>query len=163
VTSTFLGSSSGLRLRHDQPAGQLEINAKSAERLAALPLTLRNDPWAPGLECAPFVIAHASGRDSSVFDNGFPLAPTDWISGGKLAGLAQTRHSVQRAALAVAPAIGNLIMAAPDATASLDDMIARTERGLLLTCLWYIRPVNPQSLLVTVSPGTGSTWWKRAR
>ena len=28
MTSTFLGSSSGLRLRHDQPAGQLEINAK---------------------------------------------------------------------------------------------------------------------------------------
>ena len=28
-------------------------------------------------------------------------------------------------------------------------MIARTERGLLLTCLWYIREVDPQSLLVT--------------
>jgi predicted Zn-dependent protease len=236
VTSTFLGSSSGLRLRHDQPSGQVEINAKSAdltrsawaglgtadfagidvagleaglarqldwasrraelpagryetllppaavadlmiylhwsagaqdaldgrtvfskpgggtrvgERLAALPLTLRSDPRAPGLECAPFVIAHASGRDSSVFDNGLPLAPTDWISGGKLAALTQTRHSARRAGLAVTPAIGNLIMTAPDATASLDDMIARTERGLLLTCLWYIRPVDPQSLLVT--------------
>ncbi len=119
------------------------------ERLAALPLTLRSDPRAPGLECAPFVIAHASGRDSSVFDNGLPLAPTDWISGGKLAALTQTRHSARRAGLAVTPAIGNLIMTAPDATASLDDMIARTERGLLLTCLWYIRPVDPQTLLVT--------------
>ena len=29
------------------------------ERLASLPLTLRSDPGAPGLECAPFVIAHA--------------------------------------------------------------------------------------------------------
>jgi predicted Zn-dependent protease len=51
--------------------------------------------------------------------------------------------------MAATPAIGNLILAAPDATASLDDMIARTERGLLLTCLWYIRLVDPQSLLVT--------------
>ena len=28
-------------------------------------------------------------------------------------------------------------------------MIARTERGLLLTCLWYIREVDPVTLLLT--------------
>ena len=28
-------------------------------------------------------------------------------------------------------------------------MIAATERGLLLTCLWYIREVDPQTLLLT--------------
>jgi predicted Zn-dependent protease len=28
-------------------------------------------------------------------------------------------------------------------------MIANTERGLLLTCLWYIREVDPQTLLLT--------------
>jgi predicted Zn-dependent protease len=28
-------------------------------------------------------------------------------------------------------------------------MIAGTERGLLLTCLWYIREVDPASLLLT--------------
>jgi predicted Zn-dependent protease len=49
----------------------------------------------------------------------------------------------------VTPAIGNLTLVAPDAAASLDDMIARTDRGLLLTCLWYIREVDPQSLLLT--------------
>ena len=31
VTSTFLGTSTGLRLRHDQPAGKVELNAKSAD------------------------------------------------------------------------------------------------------------------------------------
>ena len=31
VTSTFLGTTSGLRLRHDQPTGRLELNAKSAD------------------------------------------------------------------------------------------------------------------------------------
>src|SRR5690606_17321979 len=30
-TTTFLGSSRGLRLRHDQPTGRLELNAKSAD------------------------------------------------------------------------------------------------------------------------------------
>src|SRR6201999_2170466 len=31
LTSTFLGTSSGLRLRHDQPTGKVELNAKSAD------------------------------------------------------------------------------------------------------------------------------------
>ena len=30
-----------------------------------------------------------------------------------------------------------------------DEMVARTERGLLLTCLWYIREVDPATLLCT--------------
>jgi predicted Zn-dependent protease len=49
----------------------------------------------------------------------------------------------------VTPAISNLILEVGAAAASLDDMIARTGRGLLLTCLWYIREVDPQTLLLT--------------
>jgi predicted Zn-dependent protease len=33
--------------------------------------------------------------------------------------------------------------------ATLDDMVAQTERGLLLTTLWYIREVDPTTLLLT--------------
>ena len=47
------------------------------------------------------------------------------------------------------PPVGNLVLALPGATASLDDMIAGTDRGLLLTCLWYIREVDPVTLLLT--------------
>jgi predicted Zn-dependent protease len=35
------------------------------------------------------------------------------------------------------------------ATGSIDDLVASTERGLLLTCLWYIREVDPQTMLLT--------------
>jgi predicted Zn-dependent protease len=238
VTSTFLASSAGLRLRHDQPSGKVELNAKTAdlehsawagaatsdftdtdarglaaglaqrlswakrrvdlppgryqtvlppsavadlmvylywsagakdaidgrtvfskpgggtrvgERLAALPLTLRSDHRAGRLQCAPFVIARASSRESSVFDNGLPLQPTEWISGGSLAALVQTRHTAELSGLPVTPAIGNLILeaAGPAASASVADMVAGTGRGLLLTCLWYIREVDPQTLLLT--------------
>jgi predicted Zn-dependent protease len=236
MTSQFLGSSTGLRLRHDQPAGQAELNAKSAdlarsawagvatrdfkdvsvadmqaglatqldwaarqielpaghyetllspgavadllvymywsagakdaidgrtvfstpgggtrvgERLAGLPLTLRSDPGAAGLECAPFVIAHASSRESSVFDNGLALAPTEWISRGELAALTQTRHSAALSGLPVTPAIGNLILEVPGSALPIAEMIAGTRRGLLVTCLWYIREVDPQTLLLT--------------
>jgi hypothetical protein len=32
---------------------------------------------------------------------------------------------------------------------SIDDLVAATDRGLLLTCLWYIRLVDPTTLLLT--------------
>ncbi len=49
----------------------------------------------------------------------------------------------------VTPAIDNLVLEVEGATASEADLIAGTERGLLLTCLWYIREVDAQSLLLT--------------
>ena len=241
VTSTFLGTSAGVRARHDQPTGRLELNAKSAdlersawagvatrdftdvdvavvdaglaerlswqsrrvelpagryetlmpptavsdmltymywsagardagegrtvfsnsgagsgeqstrvgERLSPLPLDLFSDPSYPGLECAPFVVAHASGRDSSVFDNGLPSPRASWLSSGVLSALHSSRHSAGLAGLPVTPAVDNLILSAPGASASLESMIASTKRGLLLTCLWYIRLVDPQTLLLT--------------
>jgi predicted Zn-dependent protease len=120
------------------------------ERLSALPVTLSSDPRAESLRCAPFVIAHASGADSSVFDNGLPLDRTDWVRDGSLAALVSSRHSAAAAGVPATPAIDNLTFAtsAPDAP-SLEQMIASTGRGLLLTCLWYIREVDPQTLLLT--------------
>ncbi|HEV3380510.1 MAG TPA: metallopeptidase TldD-related protein [Trebonia sp.] len=237
VTSTFLGTSAGVRLRYDQPAGRLELNAKSrdlsrsawagaatrdftdvdvaaldasltqrlswqerrlelpagryetilpptatsdlmaclywsagvrdaregrtvfsragggtriGERLSPLPVSLFSDPEYPGLQCAPFVVAHASGRDSSVFDNGLASPRESWVTDGVLTALHSSRYSAGLAGLPAAPAVDNLIMSGgPDATASLESMIASTSRGLLLTCLWYIREVDPQTLLLT--------------
>ncbi|MEU9403405.1 metallopeptidase TldD-related protein [Streptomyces sp. NPDC048242] len=235
MVSTYLGTSTGLRLRHDQPTGTLELNAKSpdrtrsawagrstrdfkdvdpaaldaelavrlgwaerrvelpagryetllppsavadlliyqlwsssgrdaaegrtvfskpgggtrvGDRLSELPLTLRSDPNEPGLECAPFVVAHSSGGDQSVFDNGLPVHPTDWIGEGVLRNLTTTRHGAGLTGLPVAPALGNLILDGGE-DRSLDEMVANTERGLLLTCLWYIREVDPATLLLT--------------
>ncbi|MFD3560727.1 metallopeptidase TldD-related protein [Streptomyces sp. NPDC058686] len=235
LVSSYLGTSTGLRLRHDQPNGTLEVNAKSpdrtrsawagrstrdfkdvdpgaldaelaqrldwarrrvelpagryetllpptavadlliyqmwsaaardavegrtvfskpgggtriGERLTELPLTLRSDPNEPGLESAPFVLAHASGDSASVFDNGLPLTATDWVREGELARLTTTRHSAGLTGLPVAPAIDNLILDGGE-DRSLDEMVAATGRGLLLTCLWYIREVDPATLLLT--------------
>ena len=48
----------------------------------------------------------------------------------------------------MAPAIDNLILDGGE-DRSLEEMVASTERGLLLTCLWYIREVDPATLLLT--------------
>jgi predicted Zn-dependent protease len=84
-----------------------------------------------------------------VFDNGLPLGPTDWITEGNLNALLQTRHSAAVTGLPVTPFVDNLEMSAPGTTDSVDDIVRATKRGLLLTCLWYIREVDPQTLLLT--------------
>jgi predicted Zn-dependent protease len=47
------------------------------------------------------------------------------------------------------PAVDNLGLTVDGARGSVDDLVAGVERGLLLTCLWYIREVDPQTLLLT--------------
>ncbi|MFF3381187.1 metallopeptidase TldD-related protein [Streptomyces sp. NPDC002680] len=235
LVSSYVGTSTGLRLRHDQPNGTLELNAKSpdrtrsawagrstrdfkdvdpaaldaelavrlgwaerrielpagryetllpptavadlliyqlwsasardaaegrtvfskpgggtriGEKLTELPLTLRSDPNEPGLEASPFLLAHSSGDDQSVFDNGLPLSATEWIREGELNRLITSRHTAGLTGLPVSPAIGNIVLDGGE-DKSLEEMVANTERGLLLTCLWYIREVDPATLLLT--------------
>lgn len=119
------------------------------DRLSRHPVTLWSDPAEPGLECAPFVVAHASGAHQSVFDNGLPFARTDWIADGTLTALQQTRNSADLTGLSMTPVVDNLAMSVAGGTGTADDLVAGVERGLLLTCLWYIREVDPQNLLLT--------------
>lgn len=119
------------------------------ERVAAPGVHLHSDPAYAGLECAPFVVTAASGNTASVFDNGMPLGATDWIRDGELTALAQTRHSAAMTEQPVTPAVDNLVLDAAGGAGSMADLVAGTERGLLLTCLWYIREVDPQTLLLT--------------
>jgi predicted Zn-dependent protease len=119
------------------------------ERLSDVPLTLRSDPAMAGQESAPFVVTGSSSRMASVFDNGSPIGSTDWIRDGELAALIQTRHSAALTGLPFTPFVDNLELVAPGASGDVADLVASTDRGLLLTCLWYIREVDPQTLLLT--------------
>ena len=127
------------------PEGGTQIG----EPLTTLPLTLRSDPGYSGLECLPFVVAESSsGGTTSVFDNGLPLQPTTWITDGRVTQLVRHRAWAARTGQPPAEAIDNLILEGAG-SASLEEMIAGTERGLLLTCLWYILEVDPEQLLLT--------------
>jgi len=119
------------------------------DRLAELPLTLRSDPAAPGLETAPFQIVGASSGSASVFDNGMATPAVNWIENGVLTNLVRPRAWALRTTAPATAAVDNLILEDPTATASQDEMLAATDRGLLLTTLWYIREVDPQTLLLT--------------
>jgi predicted Zn-dependent protease len=128
------------------------------EQISTLPFTLYSDPFEPGLECLPFVACGSSSGEASVFDNGLPIRRVDWIRDGRLAHLRYHRAGAARSGVEMAPYIDNLVLRAEDhgstdpgvtSGGTVDDMVARTERGLLLTCLWYIREVDPATLLLT--------------
>jgi predicted Zn-dependent protease len=126
-----------------------EGKTRIGQRLSELPITLRSDPYFPRVECLPFVDSLSTGQNVSlVFDGGLDIVGVDWISDGVLTELVRNRGQAARTGLEPTPPADNLIMEG-GGTASLADMIARTERGLLLTCLWYIREVDPERLLLT--------------
>jgi predicted Zn-dependent protease len=236
LTTTYLGTSAGTRVRHVQPAGHLTVTAKTADlaastwvgratrdfsdvdvpavddelrrRLAwsarSVPLaagrhevvlpptavadlmiyaywtmsglaahegrsvyahpghgtrvgqpfvddrvTLASDPGLRGLACADALVTSASSPFASVFDNGLPVGPTAWVDRGTLRALVQTRHSAELTGLPVTPYVGNLHLSVEGGTGDVDDLVARTEDGVLLTSLWYLREVDPTTLLLT--------------
>ena len=85
--------------------------------------------------------------DASVFDNGMDIGRVDWIRDGAINALAYPRASAAEFGVPVAVAANNLLMTG--GAAELADMVAGTEHGLLLTTLWYIREVDPTTLLLT--------------
>jgi predicted Zn-dependent protease len=117
------------------------------EKLTDLPLTLYSDPTASGLACTPFVATSSSSETLSIFDNGLNIGRVDWIRDGVINALAYSRAAAEEFSAPVAVAADNILMTG-DST-ELADMIAATERGLLLTTLWYMREVDPTTLLLT--------------
>ncbi|HUW77158.1 MAG TPA: metallopeptidase TldD-related protein, partial [Candidatus Nanopelagicaceae bacterium] len=58
------------------------------------------------------------------------------------------RFTERETGVKAAPIIDNLVLDG-SGTKTLDEMIAATSEGLLVTCLWYIRQVDPRLLLLT--------------
>jgi predicted Zn-dependent protease len=120
------------------------------ETISATPFTLSSDPFEQGIACVPFVATAASSSEVSVFDNGLPIVRTDWLRDGVLTHLRHHRAGAARSGVAMAPFVDNLVLRAGGRESdAVDAMVGRTERGLLLTCLWYIREVDPSTLLMT--------------
>jgi predicted Zn-dependent protease len=141
----------GAREAHD---GQTVFSKRGGgtrigEALSSRPVQVYSDPAYPGLGAGPFVTATQSNNLESVFDNGLALGRTDWVKDGVLTSLLQTRHSAGITGQPVTPYVDNLVVSVDDGTGSTEDLVAGVERGLLVTCLWYIREVDPQTLLLT--------------
>lgn len=78
---------------------------------------------------------------------GQPLKKMQWIENGVVKNLAYSRYWANQQGVEAVPFPSNGIMAGGDA--SLEDLIKDTKKGILVTRLWYIRTVDPQTLLYT--------------
>ncbi len=111
--------------------------------------SLYSDPYDADMSCHNVFVTASSGSDSSVFDNGQQLDKTYWIREGFVENLRYSRAGAQKYGAAPAFHTGNLLLEFAGESLSLENMIAKTKRGLLLTCLWYIREVDRSRLLLT--------------
>src|ERR1700744_751193 len=125
----------------------LDGGTRVGERLTDMPLTLYSDPTVPGLACTPFVATASSSETVSIFDNGMDIERVDWIRAGGVNALAYPRAADAEFNPPLAVAADNVVMTG--GSADLADLVAATERGLLLTTLWYIREVDPPTMLLT--------------
>jgi predicted Zn-dependent protease len=78
---------------------------------------------------------------------GQPLKKMNWIENGVVKNLAYGRYWAKKQGVEPVPFPSNGIMEGGDA--SLEDLIKSTKKGILVTRLWYIRGVDPQTLLYT--------------
>lgn len=79
--------------------------------------------------------------------DGLPREKTTWIEDGVVKNMYYDRYWAQKQGVNPVPYPPNFVM--EGGNASLDEMIKGTRRGILVTRLWYIRTVDPQTLLYT--------------
>ena len=79
--------------------------------------------------------------------DGQPLKRTVWVDKGVVKNLAYSRYWAKQKGVAPLPGANSMIM--EGGTSSLENMIKGTDRGILVTRFWYIRFVDPQTLLLT--------------
>jgi len=119
------------------------------EKLSERKLTLVTDPNLQGIETFDHVVNLGSSALSSAFDTGVKLERSEIITDGVLTALGSSRHAAQEAKLPFTPLTDNISLVDSQGSGSLAELAGRMGDGLLVTCLWYIREVDPQNLLLT--------------
>lgn len=102
------------------------------EKLFDERVSFRSDPTSRDSEASPFTGAGEANKART------------WVENGVLKNLAYSRYWAQQKDRPPLPGPSNFLMSGGDD--SLDDMIASTERGVLLTRFWYIRGLNPRTI-----------------
>ncbi|MCC9167342.1 TldD/PmbA family protein [Pontibacter harenae] len=122
---------------------------KVGEKLLDERITVYSDPSNVEVPSAPFA------------GDGRPQQKVTWIDKGVVKNLYNSRYWASNKGAVSVPPPGNTIMEGGDQ--SLEDMIKNTKRGILVTRLWYIRAVDPQTLLYTGLTRDGTFYIENGR
>ena len=124
--------------------GRSCMTGKAGTAIAASNVTLSSDPARPGCDTVPFC------------GDGLPAPKATWIDKGVASRLVTSRFWGQKTGKPVTGQPTNLIL--EGGTTPLESMIRNTERGVLVTRFWYIRFVDPMTLLLTGMTRDGLFW-----
>lgn len=91
--------------------------------------------------------AHALAPTVTFDSNGLPMSKNVWVEKGVLKDLFYSRFWANKMGKRPTAGPANLIM--DGGTATMDELVAGVERGVLVTRFWYIRPLDPQTILLT--------------
>ena len=108
---------------------------KIGEKIVDERVTIFSDPQDPQLLAQPF-----DGQ-------GFPLSRQVWVDNGVLKQLFYSRFWAQKQNKP--PTGGPSSIKMVGGSTSMEDMIKSTQRGILVTRLWYLRQVDPRTILYT--------------
>ncbi|MDQ0967165.1 putative Zn-dependent protease [Flavobacterium sp. W4I14] len=78
---------------------------------------------------------------------GLPVKRTQWVEKGVVKNLSYSRYWAAQKNVQPLPFSRSMVI--EGGTQSLEDLIKSTEKGILVTRFWYIRSVDPQTLLLT--------------
>ncbi|MCX8036532.1 MAG: TldD/PmbA family protein [Candidatus Sumerlaeia bacterium] len=115
--------------------GRTFLSGKRGKAIAQPAVTIYSDPASSDCPSRPFT------------DEGLPLRRWDWIREGVLTNLILSRYWAKKSGLVPTGIPTNILMEGGCAT--MDDMVAATRRGLLVTRFWYVRAVEPMRDLYT--------------
>ena len=107
----------------------------AGEKLFPDAITLRSDPFDPRLPTQNWTAGDLPNRR------------IPWIEKGVVKNISYDRYWALKAEKEPTPFPGSLIL--DGESSSLPELIKSTDRGLLITRLWYIRMVNPQTVQIT--------------
>lgn len=128
----------------EKPAAGAATN-RLGEKMFDERVTIYSDPTHPDCPTAPFDL------------DGYPVGKTTWIDQGVITAMPNTRYWAQKTGVEYRPVAystgrffgNNMKLLMDGGDQSLEDLIKGTRRGVLVTRLWYIRSLDPQTLLYT--------------
>ena len=94
-------------------------------------------------------------------EDGMPSSKIQWVENGVLKNLRYSRYWAQEQKKEAFPFPTNIIM--QGGNTSIDDLIASTDNGILVTRFWYIRDVDPKTMLLTGLTRDGLFWIEKGK
>ena len=88
-------------------------------------------------------------RQTPIMNDGSAAHPVTWIEKGVLKNVYYDANTARRQKVPPSTANPNMSLVVEGTTQSIEDMIKATQRGLLGTLFWYLRPVDTLTLLNT--------------